>query len=75
MWLVLAFMSAALLGCELELLFEEDLEAVKSQMMVCAFRTDGLTHDDMAEVARFKRVVLEYMKMTKMLSENEETVK
>ena len=67
--------SAALLGCELELLFEEDLEAVKSQMMVCAFRTDGLTHDDMAEVARFKRVVLEYMKMTKMLSENEETVK
>ena len=61
--------SAALLGCELELLFEEDAEAVKSQMMVCAFRTDGLTGEDMQQVARFKQVVLEYMKMSKMLGE------
>ena len=61
--------SAAMLGCELELLFEEDAEAVKSQMMVCAFRTDGLTEADMKQVARFKQVVLEYMKMQKMLSE------
>ena len=59
--------SAALLGCELELLFEPDLETVKDQMMVCAFRTDGLTEGDMKEVARFKQVVLEYMKMQKML--------
>ena len=34
--------SASLLGCELELLFEEDVETVKDRMMVCAFRTDGL---------------------------------
>lgn len=61
--------SAAMLGCELELLFEEDAEAVKSQMMVCAFRTDGLTGEDMQQVARFKQVVLEYMKMSKMLGE------
>ena len=61
--------SASLLGCELELLFEEDVEAVKDQMMVCAFRTDGLTEADMKQVARFKQVVLEYMKMQKMLSE------
>lgn len=61
--------SANLLGCELELLFEEDLETVKDRMMVCAFRTEGLTPCDMAEVARFKQVVLEYMKMSKMLSE------
>ena len=61
--------SAALLGCELELLFEEDVEEVKNQMLVCAFRTEGLTDGDMKEVARFKSVVLEYMKMTKMLSE------
>ena len=37
--------------------------------MVCAFRTDGLTEADMKQVARFKQVVLEYMKMQKMLSE------
>lgn len=61
--------SAALLGCELDVLFEEDAEAVKSQMLVCAFRTDGLTDEDMQEVARFKNVVLEYMKMTKLLDE------
>ena len=59
--------SASLLGCELELLFEPDLETVKDQMMVCAFRTEGLTEGDMKEVARFKQVVLEYMKMQKML--------
>lgn len=61
--------SAAMLGCDLELLFEEDADAVKSRMVVCAFRTDGLTEEDMKEVARFKQVVLEYMKMSKMLSE------
>lgn len=59
--------SASLLGCELELLFEPDVETVKDHMMVCAFRTDGLTEADMKEVARFKQVVLEYMKMQKML--------
>ena len=61
--------SASLLGCELDLLFEEDVETVKDRMMVCAFRTDGLTDSDMKQVARFKQVVLEYMKMQKMLSE------
>ena len=61
--------SAALLGCELELLFEQDVEMVKDRMMVCAFRTDGLTEGDMKEVAHFKQVVLEYMKMQRLLSE------
>ncbi len=61
--------SAALFGCELDLLLEEDEERVKNEMMVCAFRTDGLTNEDMKEVARFKQVVLEYFKMTKMLGE------
>ena len=61
--------SASLLGSELELLFEPDVETVKDQMMVCAFRTEGLTESDMKEVARFKQVVLEYMKMQKMLGE------
>ena len=61
--------SAVLLGCELELLFEEDALTVSNEMLVCAFRTDGLTDSDMQEVAHFKRVVLEYMKMTKLLDE------
>ena len=41
--------SAALLGCELELLFEQDVETVKDRMMVCAFRTDGLTEGASAQ--------------------------
>ena len=45
------------------------MNASKDRMMVCAFRTDGLTQADMKEVARFKQVVLEYMKMQKMLEE------
>lgn len=61
--------AAALFGCELELLLDEDEERVKNEMMVCAFRTDGLTNEDMKEIARFKKVVLEYLKMTKMLGE------
>ena len=59
--------SASLSGCELELLFEPDVQTVKDQMMVYAFRTDGLTEGDKKEVARFKQMVLEYMKLQKML--------
>jgi hypothetical protein len=40
---------------------------VKEQMMVYAFRTEGLAEGDMKEVARFKQMVLEYMKLQKML--------
>lgn len=59
--------SASLLGCELGLLFEPDAKVVKDSMMVCAFRTDGLTESDMQEIARFKQLVLEYIKMQKIL--------
>ncbi len=59
--------SASLLGCELGLLLEPDAKVVKDSMMVCAFRTDGLTENDMQEIARFKQMVLEYIKMQKMI--------
>ena len=59
--------SASLSGCELELLFESDVQKVKDQMMVYAFRTEGLAEGDIKEVARFKQVVLEYIKLQKML--------
>lgn len=59
--------SASLSGCELELLFESDVQKVKDQMMVYAFRTEGLAEGGIKEVARFKQVVLEYIKLQKML--------
>lgn len=59
--------AATLFGCELSLLFEEDVNAVKS-MLTCAFRADNLDDADMKEVADFKNIVLNYLKMEKILA-------
>ncbi len=61
--------SAALLGCDLALLFEEDEETMRNEMMVCAFRVDNLSDSDIRVIARFKEIVREYLKMSKMLGE------
>ena len=58
--------AADLFGCELALLFEEDEMAVRN-MLVCAFRADDLSADDMREVASFKSVVMNYLKMERLL--------
>jgi transcriptional regulator with XRE-family HTH domain len=58
--------AADLFGCELALLFEEDETAVRN-MLVCAFRADDLSADDMREVASFKSVVMNYLKMERLL--------
>lgn len=58
--------AADLFGCELSLLFEEDETAVRN-MLVCAFRADDLSPEDMREVAAFKSVVLNYLKMERLL--------
>ena len=56
-----------LFGCELALLFDEDEQAVKN-MLVCAFRADNLSVNDMKEVAAFKNIVLNYMKMERLMA-------
>lgn len=58
--------AADLFGCELGLLFEEDESAVRN-MLVCAFRADNLNVEDMREVAAFKSIVMNYLKMERML--------
>ena len=58
--------AADLFGCELALLFEKDETAVRN-MLVCAFRADDLSPDDMREVASFKSVVMNYLKMERLL--------
>lgn len=55
-----------LFGCELNMLFSEDEGALQS-MLVCAFRADDLCESDMKEIAAFKSVVLNYMKMQRLL--------
>lgn len=59
--------SCNLFGCEMELLFDWDEKAVKN-MLVCAFRADSLSTDDMTEVCAFKEIVLNYMKMERLLA-------
>lgn len=59
---------ADLTGCDLATIYEEDEGRVKSQL-VCAFRTDDLSKTDMEEVASFKRLVMSYLKMERLLNE------
>ena len=51
----------------MELLFDQDEKAVKN-MLVCAFRADNLSENDLKEVSAFKEIVLNYMKMERLLT-------
>lgn len=59
--------ASELFGCELALLFDEDEQAVRN-MLVCAFRADNLSVNDMKEVAAFKSIVLNYLKMERLMA-------
>lgn len=58
--------AATLLGCNLSMFFEED-EKVVEHMLVGAFRVEDLSVADMQEVAAFKKVVMNYLKMDNLL--------
>ncbi|MCD8309776.1 MAG: helix-turn-helix domain-containing protein [Prevotellaceae bacterium] len=60
--------ASELMGCELGVLFDEDEKAVRD-MLVCAFRADNLCPSDLIEVAAFKNIVLNYMKMKRLLAQ------
>lgn len=57
---------ASLFGVDLSVLFEEDAESVKSRLL-CAFRADDLSQEDMKQVAEFKSIAMNYLKMNKLL--------
>ena len=59
---------ADLLGCDLSVLMEED-EALVDEMMVCSFRVDDLSANDLEQIAVFKRIVKNYVKMKELLQE------
>lgn len=60
---------AKLLGVDMSMLLEADAGNIKSSLL-CAFRADNLTAEDMRQVAGFKDVAMSYLKMIKLL-ENE----
>lgn len=49
-------------GCDMTILFEEN-ENVDALILASAFRIDGITHEDAAEIMRFKDIVKSYLKM------------
>lgn len=51
-----------LYGCDLYALYETDTDVIES-MVATAFRVDDLSAEDMSQVADFKRVVKNYLKM------------
>ena len=57
--------SADLFGCDLAILLEED-EALVDELMLCSFRIDDLSANDLKQIAAFKRIVKNYMKMNQL---------
>ena len=51
-----------LFGCDMYILFEEN-ENADAMILASAFRLDGLTDEDAAEIVRFKDIVKSYLKM------------
>lgn len=59
---------SALFGFELSDLNSSD-ENVMNNMLVCAFRIEGLTCDDLKQVAAFKEIVLNDLKLNRILNQ------
>lgn len=55
-----------LFGCEMYMFYEKD-KSVLEQVLTCAFRVEGISEDDMKQIAYFKGVVKSYLKMDKLL--------
>lgn len=54
-----------LYGCELHVLFEENIESFHDAL-VCTFRVDNLSNSDLNEIANFKDIVKSYLKMNRL---------
>lgn len=56
---------ASLYGCDLYDLESEDNDVLQG-VIACAFRVDSLSVEDMKQVAAFKHLVMNYVKMKKI---------
>jgi transcriptional regulator with XRE-family HTH domain len=55
-----------LYGVDMADFYEKDPEKVKDAL-ICSFRTDNLSEDDLDDIANFKDVVKSYLKMNHIL--------
>lgn len=61
--------TADFLGCDLSALLSEN--ASKADLMLCAFRMDNLTSEDAEQISKFKKFVKSYLKMQKLLQDEQ----
>ncbi len=57
---------ADLFGCELSSFFVEN-DTERRNMLSCAFRIDNLASEDLVQIAEFKAIVKNYLKMNLLL--------
>lgn len=55
-----------LFGCEISMFYEED-KSVLEDILTSAFRVEGISEEDMKEIAYFKGIVKSYLKMDRLL--------
>ena len=60
--------AADLFGIDMYLFYEDD-QTIVENMLVCSFRVDNLNSADMAEIAQFKNIVKNYLKINNLLAE------
>ena len=53
-------------GCELSTMFNE--QATEEDLIICAFRIDDISAEDAEQIAQFKGLVKDYLKMQKILN-------
>ena len=58
--------AADLFGCSLSSLLSDDPNEVKN-ILPFVFRADDLSPEDLSELANFKKVAMNYIKMSKLL--------
>lgn len=61
---------ADLFGCELDMFFEENKENFQTAL-TCAFRINNLDAKDIKQIAEFKGIVNNYLKMNRLLKDYE----
>lgn len=58
---------ADLYGCDIILMYESNANVVKDNILPTAFRVEDLSAEDLKQIAAFKSVVLNSLKMDRLL--------
>lgn len=57
---------ATLFGCELEILLSDNNQEL-DDVLICTFRSEDINKEDIETIATFKDIVLNYLKISRLL--------